>query len=110
MTKRKVVTEVNIPEGATHYGGSLTDDPTFYKQVGDDWLLYVKRGWIPSTDGWVRRPIPFVDPVPVKAKYEKLLGWVIKYGGHHAQCGIGGSHTDGDCECRFSAIKNRTWP
>lgn len=51
--KIQVTTEVEAPEGATHYWGDLLDDPTFVKCtqigcVGDHWWSWAKdRGlWI----------------------------------------------------------------
>lgn len=51
--KKKVIVEIEIPEGATHYLGSIVDEPTFVKckQIGGfdhwfccdnevDWVLY----------------------------------------------------------------------
>jgi len=53
MTLVKVIVEIEVPEGATHYGGSLTDDPTWYKctqigVVGAHWWYYSadRKSWI----------------------------------------------------------------
>lgn len=35
---------------------------------------------------------------------DELRNQLIKYGDHHRQCGIGGSHTEGDCECGFTKV------
>ena len=35
---------------------------------------------------------------------DELFEALKKYGDHHRQCGIGGSHTEGDCECGFVGI------
>ena len=62
--KRKVILEVEMPEGATHYAGILTGDPVFYKrhefESGPCWVSWAvhMRTWIVSsqfhTDGWLK--------------------------------------------------------
>jgi len=54
--KRKIMIEVeiDIPEGATHFVGNLTDDPTWYKYVINStgviraWYFYypVRQTWL----------------------------------------------------------------
>lgn len=65
--KVKVITQVEVPDGATHYHGDILDTPTFFKctQVGgfDHWWYYA-HGWLlfgHSPPNWMKELTAKID-------------------------------------------------
>ena len=64
--KIQVLVEIEAPDGATHYGGNLNDEPTWYKcsQPGGyvhRWYYnYDRKGWFLACHG---KPI-YIKEIP----------------------------------------------
>ncbi len=86
MKSVRVVVEIRIPDGATHYNGHL-DDPTWYKQHSIAGVTYWNY-WDTKRKEWMvgseQRPhwlyeIPFLNKVTTD--YEKDIMSRVPFGG-----------------------------
>ena len=64
----KIVVDIDVPNGATHYTGSLLDDPIWFKfTVNSTKVIRVWCYWSPLNDAWMiygEKPPYFLKEIP----------------------------------------------